>query len=334
MSSMYISERDARTFSKQDDGRGGTVYRATRVFDVGPMTNGETAADALDMLEAAGYVQGAPHPQSDLATLTGIDQTENVVAGMATYTVTYASDSGGDTGAAILEPPVISIKPYRYPIDSDVDAYGCRYENTATFPFDGGMPLEKRGKLWTYERWFTSYPWQQDDELGGCVNSNDMTLPGIPGTMPPGTVKFLGVEQGERSSISPVVRCRYTFDYRSTGHTHDVINQGELGWCTPTGSSTRVVGTFRAGNDTSVSPGPIRLGPLGLPMNTAFKVGTRMQPAANAERPPDDEPKPSQGNYNPANPGTAGRVNMALSSGLITILSFPTVKSVNMTIIL
>ena len=231
---------------------------------------------------------------------------------MYTYTVTYTSNSGS---GVLLDPPTVKYDPYTYEEESDHDAEGVPYVNTAGFPFEGRFPEEKQGVIITYSRWEPTYNIQTHFNYAGFTNSGTFMVPG--GTLATGQAKCLGIFQGELSTITVAVRVQYKFDCRKEGWKKNVVDQGALGWGKPPidvePSGDPVVGEFVGGPDGS-PVGNIRLDGDGAPINDSFLVSTPTYVGLETTIP--DIPSPS-----------AALVNSDLSTDDITILSFARTKS-------
>lgn len=329
---VLITERNARTLTQSENDRGGIDLQATRVFDVTGVADGTEAFEALATRTPDPINIGASHPQDTRAAVVSFQQEENTVAGMWTYTVNYSSQSASSTEGVLLEPPVIGIKSYRFMALQDHDANGVPFVTTSNFPFEGGTPVEQRGIKWSYSRWEATYNWDFDNEYGGFTNSNVMNLPGIAGNILPGQAKFEGVEQGERSSISPVVRNTYVFDLRKSGHTNDVIDQAAVGYAQNEqgDDGPEKVGVYIAGSRASEPLGPVRLNGEGLPIAENVKVAPFLAKAFDPAPPPNG-PSPSIAVISPPT-SEGGKSTYPANPDGIVVLSFAQAKSVNMVV--
>lgn len=309
-----VTERIRRPYTTEKTSTYTERITAQRTFDVSGVADENAAFTALLAAYTSPAVNyGDPHPQDDDTTVVShhIERITPGSSGYFTITVNYNSESG-DSANILLTPPEIRYDPYTYEVAADRDLDGVPYLNTAGFPFDIPLPLEKQGVILTVKKWKASYSIAEHLQFAGKVNDGSFTWPGAGTSVAAGQAKCLGIFQGERSTSSSAVMVEYRFDLREEGHQHNVVDQGPLGWAVHDG--VKKTGVFVGGNKAGVSPtGPIRLDGTGRPLLSNDFYVLPAQPYAG-------DP------INPATPPTASPssslVNSTLSSSELTVLTF------------
>ena len=261
---LLITEHPRRPFSKDLDQNGTETRSGDRTFNV---TGVATDAEAFAAMEAFLDAEGRVHPQDANTAVQNVSGGRVSSAAFWEYAVSYSSrvSEGGDL---LLEPPEITLEPYTYIEQTDRDVDGVPFTNTAGFPFDTPLEIERIGFILTVSRWESDYPAAKNLTYGSRVNQGNFAWPG--GTqsyVSEGQAKFLGVFQSATSSIRTKVRCSYKFDLRAEGHQKNVIDQGAAGYTQV--NNKRVSGLFVGSEDGAVAGEPlgnIRLDGSGSPL--------------------------------------------------------------------